>query len=161
MVFGRLSLLLRNVNTSLSVYNTLIASVLLIIYIACYNFNMLPTKYRLKKKSAFHATYKTGKSFHKNGLTAFCGKVKSDEQKDFSTKIGFVVSKKVHKRAVKRNRMKRLMRESMRLYIKSYNNEFNSNYLSIIFTGSTKLLDKDFKFINKCLNEIMGMIQND
>lgn len=122
---------------------------------------MLPNNYRLKKKTAFNATYKTGISFHRNGLTAFCGRIKSPEKKDFTTKIGFVVSKKVHKRAVKRNRLKRLMREAMRLYIKSYNNEFDSKYLSIIFTGSTKLLDKDFKFINNSLNDIMRMIQND
>ena len=122
---------------------------------------MLPRKFRLKKKTAFNATYKTGISFHRNGLTAFCGRVKAAGQNDIQTKIGFVVSKKVHKRAVKRNRMKRLMRESMRLYVKSYNNAFNSKYLSIIFTGSSKLLDKDFIFINKCLNDIMGMIEHD
>lgn len=122
---------------------------------------MLPRKYRLKKKTAFNATYKTGKAFHKNGLTVFCGRIKKNTELEFVTKIGFVVSKKVHKRAVKRNRMKRLMREAMRLRIKSYNNEFDTKYLSIIFTGSTKLLDKDFKFINKTLNELIGMIEND
>ena len=121
---------------------------------------MLPKKYRLKKKTAFSATYKTGKTIHRSGLTAFLGKMKSEEQFEIPTKIGFVVSKKVHKRAVKRNRIKRLIRESMRLYIKSHEN-FDSKYLSIIFTGSTKLLDKDFKFINCILNDIMGMITND
>ena len=52
---------------------------------------MLPKKFRLKKRSAFSATYKSGKSFHKNGITVFCGKPKTG---DFTTKIGFVVSKK-------------------------------------------------------------------
>ena len=77
---------------------------------------MLPKQYRLKKKIAFNATYRTGVSYHQNGIIMFCGKKKDDE---YPTKIGFVVSKKIHKRAVKRNRIKRLMRESLRLYIKS------------------------------------------
>ena len=71
---------------------------------------------RLKKRIAFNATYRTGVSYHKDGITVFCGKKKNNE---LPTKIGFVVSKKIHKRAVKRNRIKRLMRESMRLYIKN------------------------------------------
>ena len=68
---------------------------------------MLPKEYRLKKRVAFAATYRTGKSYHKNGITLFCGKEKKQE---IPTKIGFVVSKKIHKRAVRRNRIKRLMR---------------------------------------------------
>ena len=77
---------------------------------------MLPKENRLKKRIAFTATYRTGVSYHKDGITVFCGKKKTTE---IPTKIGFVVSKKIHKRAVKRNRIKRLMRESVRLYIKS------------------------------------------
>ncbi len=91
----------------------------------------------------------------------FCGKVKSAEATNFLTKIGFVVSKKNHKRAVKRNRMKRLMREAVRLYIKSKNNNFDTKYLSLIFVGSSGLLDKDFNYINKNINELMGIINND
>ena len=75
---------------------------------------MLPKEYRLKKKSAFTATYKSGKSFHRNGITMFCGKKKQDM---LPCKAGFVVSKKIHKRAVKRNRIKRLLRESFRSFI--------------------------------------------
>ena len=64
---------------------------------------MLPKVYRLKKRTAFQATYRIGKSYHKDGITVFCGKKKTTE---LPTKIGFVVSKKIHKRAVKRNRIK-------------------------------------------------------
>ena len=118
---------------------------------------MIPEQYRLKKKSSFTATYKTGNTFHKNGLTAFCGKLK----KYGNTRFGFVVSKKFHKRAVKRNRIKRLMRESLRLYIKINGKDFDTKYMSIIFVASAKLLDKDFSYINKCINEIMDNIKND
>ena len=94
------------------------------------DFDMLPKEYRLKKRTAFSATYKTGLSFHKDGITLFCGKVKKD---NYPTKVGFVVSKKIHKRAVKRNRIKRLLRESLRLYIKRMNNTLDTKYMSLIF----------------------------
>ena len=101
---------------------------------------MLPKENRLKKRIAFNATYRTGISYYKNGITVFCGKKKTA---DIPTKIGFVVSKKIHKRAVRRNRIKRLMRESVRLYIKDYE-KFDTKYMSLIFVASSKLLDKNF-----------------
>ena len=118
---------------------------------------MLPAQYRLKKRTAFAATYRSGISFHRSGITVFCGKKKSA---DYPTKIGFVVSKKIHKRAVKRNRIKRLMRESVRLYIKSDLN-FDTKYMSLIFVASTSLLDKNFSDIDVSIKKLMGKILND
>ncbi|MBE7711487.1 MAG: ribonuclease P protein component [Cyanobacteria bacterium SIG31] len=115
---------------------------------------MLQRKYRLKKRTAFTATYRTGVSFHKGGLTVFCGKLKTDNS---DTKIGFVVSKKVHKRAVKRNRIKRLIRESLRLYIKG-RLDFDTKYMSLVFVGSAKLLDKDYNYVDNIVKKIMSMI---
>ena len=116
---------------------------------------MLQKQYRLKKRIAFSATYRTGKSFHKGGVTVFCGK----EKKEGETKIGFVVSKKIHKRAVKRNRIKRLMRESVRLHIKN-SAEFDTKYMSLIFVASSRLLEKDYNYINKNIIELIGMIND-
>ena len=82
---------------------------------------MLPEQYRLKKRSAFKATYKVRNSTHSGGVTLFVVKSKqknNDIPETLPTKVGFVVSKKVHKRAVKRNRLKRLMRESYRILLK-------------------------------------------
>lgn len=121
-----------------------------------YYFSMLPQKYRLKKKTAFNATYKTGVSFHKDGITVFCGKKKTA---DFPVKIGFVVSKKIHKRAVQRNRIKRLMRESMRLYIKNKREDFNPPYMSLIFTASTRLLGRNFSEIDAGMQKLMRLIE--
>lgn len=116
---------------------------------------MLPKQYRLKKKSAFSATYRTGKVFHKGGITVFCGKIKTA---DIPTRVGFVVSKKVHKRAVKRNRMRRLMRESLRLYIKD--NNFAPKYMSLVFTGSTKLLGQNCNDVNASMLKLLEMLND-
>ena len=118
---------------------------------------MLPKQYRLKKRNAFAATYKTGVSYHKDGITVFCGKTKTQ---NFPTKIGFVVSKKIHKRAVKRNRIRRLMRESVRLYIKEHS-DFDTKYMSLIFVASTKLLNKNFTETDKGIKKLMGILTND
>lgn len=117
---------------------------------------MLPKQYRLKKRNAFKATYKVKHSSHSGGVTLFAGIEKKDS--DLPTKVGFVVSKKVHKRAVKRNRLKRLMRESYRLLLK--NNElYNSQkYLSLIFVGSDKALGKTFDEIQKSIKNNLEKI---
>ena len=115
---------------------------------------MLPKENRLKKRIAFNATYRTGVSFHKDGITVFCGRKKTAE---IPTKIGFVVSKKIHKRAVKRNRIKRLMRESVRLYIKNCEN-FDTEYMSLIFVASSKLLDKNFQEVDIGIKKLMSKI---
>lgn len=112
---------------------------------------MLPKQYRLKKRTAFNATYRLRNSFYKDGITVFYGK---KNEKSIPTKIGFVVSKKIHKRAVKRNRIKRLMRESVRLYIKNAQ-KFENKYISLIFVASAKLLNKNFDDINNSIIKIM------
>lgn len=114
---------------------------------------MLPKELRLKKRSAFKATYKTGTSFYQDGITMVCGRINQDKT---PTKIGFVVSKKIHKRAVRRNRIKRLMRESYRLLVKKQG--FHSKYMSAIFVASSKLLDKDFKYINTSITKLASKL---
>ena len=114
---------------------------------------MLEKEYRLKKRSAFAATYRTGKSFHSDGITMVVGKEKND---DYPTKFGFVVSKKIHKRAVKRNRIKRLMRESMRLIIKE--GYYPKKYMSVIFVASSILIGKSFKEVDAGVRKLVGKL---
>ena len=117
---------------------------------------MLPKKFRLKKRIAFKLTYRVKHSSHSGGIILFAGIEKKDET--IPTRVGFVVSKKVHKRAVKRNRLKRLMRESYRLLLKD-NNLFNSQkFVSLVFVGSEKALGKNFSeikhYVTKTLEKI-------
>jgi ribonuclease P protein component len=116
---------------------------------------LIPKQYRLKKRSAFNATYKIKHSSHSGGVTLFAGKEKTE---NYPTKVGFVVSKRVHKRAVKRNRLKRLMRESYRLLLKE-NRLYNSQkYMSLIFVGSGTALDKSFVEIKKSIEKNLEKI---
>lgn len=115
---------------------------------------MLKKINRLKNKYAFTATYKTKNFYHFGGITLNAGK-KNDSEKP--VKIGFVVSKKVHKRAVKRNRMKRLMRESVRLYLKDNNSSLNK-YMSLIFTAHSSAIGKDFKTVEASVKKLIERI---
>lgn len=113
---------------------------------------MLPKQYRLKKRSAFKATYKVKHSTHSGGVTLFAGILKKE---DYPTKVGFVVSKKVHKRAVKRNRLKRLMRESYRQLLKENNLGNSQQFMSLVFVGSDRALDKSFSEIKSSIQKTL------
>ena len=117
---------------------------------------MLKKQYRLKNKSAFQAIYNQRHSAHKGGVTLFAGYPKTSA--DSITTVGFVVSKKTHKRAVKRNRLKRLIRESYRLLMMENKLYTSQNYMSLIFTGHEKALDKSFAQIKETVEDLLKTI---
>jgi ribonuclease P protein component len=116
---------------------------------------MLPKQYRLKNRLAFKATYKVRNSSHSGGVTLFAGILKKE---DYPTKVGFVVSKKVHKRAVKRNRLKRLMRESYRILLKKNELGDSQRYMSLVFVGSDRALGKPFSEIYNSIKKTLEKI---
>lgn len=117
---------------------------------------MLPRNLRLTKKSAFAATYRVKHSVYNGGIALFAGISKKND--DDITRVGFVVSKKTHKRAVKRNRLKRLMRESYRLLLKEGNIGNSQKYLSIIFVGHERAIGKSFKEMKSIVEKLLGEV---
>lgn len=111
---------------------------------------MLPKANRLNKYSAFQATYYLKQTVVDALFVLYVGKSKTIEEQ---TKIGFVVSKKVHKRAVKRNRIKRLARECLRVMLKE---NCDLRWKSLIFQARNKALEADY---NQVYNSIKTLIE--
>lgn len=103
---------------------------------------MLPKNKRLKKSREFSATYNLKKSVANNLLILYLGKLKTSTE--IPVRAGFVVAKKVHKKANRRNRAKRLIREAYRLLQKN-DPSFFGNYQTLIFLARPQILDADFE----------------
>lgn len=93
---------------------------------------MIPRQYRLKHDKDFEVLFKEGKFIRGTYVGAKVWKIDPDKYErrgytDDTLRIGFVVSKKVEKRAVRRNKIKRQMREAARLELKFV--EPNHGYL--------------------------------
>ena len=92
---------------------------------------MLPKRYRLRKNIEFVATYAQKKYVSDMYLTLNLGKPKPFE--DFVSKVAFVVSKKIDKRATVRNKIKRRMRDAYKMLIKE--NPACIKWMSLIFSA--------------------------
>lgn len=118
---------------------------------------MLQKKYRLKKYSAIIATYKIKNIVADSNVCLYFGKEKTN--KEIQTKFAFVVSKKIHKRAVVRNRIKRLMRESIRLLLKEDRINNINKYLSVVIVAKNNTIGANFATINTSISSLLSHIE--
>ena len=102
---------------------------------------MLPKDERLKTSREFSTIYNLKRSVANPLLILYTGRKKSDSS--IPTKVGFVVGKKVHKRAVKRNRAKRLIREAYR-NIRKTDEFLLKDYEYLIFLARIPILEADY-----------------
>ncbi len=106
---------------------------------------MLAKKYRLKKKKDFEKVIKKGKFFEENFLV-----LKKMKNNLSWTRIGFVVSQKVSKKAVIRNKIKRRIREVIKVNL----NKIKSGY-DIIFFTKKGIEEKSFSEIKNSVETLL------
>lgn len=111
---------------------------------------MFKKENRLSTNFEFNITRKYGKKIIGQ---YFVGFVLLPKNYDGPTKVGIVVSNKVHKKAVKRNRLKRLYREA----VKSNLNKFPNNYWIVIQPRSLSL-DKKYEEISTDFNKALSKV---
>ena len=115
---------------------------------------MLNKKNRLKTNSSFKATYCQNRVVSDEFFVLYAGRNKLETETD--TKIGFVVSKKIDKKAVIRNKIKRRMRESFKIYLK----EKEIPYLSLIMSAKENAKNADFQITLKSVYKLMDKMAN-
>ncbi|OGH64329.1 MAG: ribonuclease P protein component [Candidatus Magasanikbacteria bacterium RIFCSPHIGHO2_01_FULL_41_23] len=118
---------------------------------------MLPRENRLTKMKDYEILFKEGIFCGASLITAKIWKIQPEKysRRKYTLedlKIGFLVSKKVSKRAVDRNRLKRQMREVIRLLLKD--KRIDSGYM-IAFSAKNNSLDAEYKNIEDNINHLL------
>ena len=106
---------------------------------------MLKKEFRLRKQRDFENVFNKG--FYFSGNFLLLKTVKNDLP---ISRFGFIISKKISKKAVERNRVKRLLRESVRLARKDIRTGFDA-----VFISKAGIVDKEFKEMNSIVEELL------
>ena len=110
---------------------------------------MLPKENRLKKKKDFEKLFKEGRSFKEKFLV-----LKVNKNNLSNNRFGFIVSKKISKKAVVRNKIKRQLRESVRKEINNHQKGFD---VAVITLPGIEL--KDFGEISQVLECLLKKVK--
>jgi len=106
---------------------------------------MLSPKNRLKKKKDFEKVLKRGKGFREDFL--FLKLIKNNFK---ISRVGFIVSKKISKKAVQRNKIKRKLREIIQLYLAKIQPGFD-----LVFLAKPGIEKRDFWEIEQTIDKIL------
>ena len=106
---------------------------------------MLKKEFRLRKQKDFENIFNKGFYFSGNFLL-----LKTVKNNLPISRFGFIVSKKISKKAVQRNRVKRLLRESVRLRQKDIRTGFDA-----VFISRTGIVGKSFKEVDSVVGELL------
>ena len=106
---------------------------------------MLKKEFRLRKQKDFENVFNKGVYFSEKFLM-----LKAVENELFFSRFGFVVSKKISKKAVERNRVKRLMSESIRLSQKKIKPGFD-----VVFVSRVGIVGKGFKETKESVEKLL------
>ncbi len=115
---------------------------------------MLPKRNRLKKKKDFEQVFKKGQFFREDFLTL---KIVLNGLKN--SRFGFIVSKKVSKKAVTRNKIKRWLRVAILLQIKMGGITQKPSDIIIIIKPGVEI--KNFQEIKETINRILKNSNSD
>lgn len=118
---------------------------------------MLPKIERLRKNQDFRKVFKLKCSVATHNIIAYVTPKSIDPTTDYP-KVGFIVAKKVEKKATGRNKIKRRMREAYK-NIRKTNIETVNEFDSIIFIARPAIIDSDYidiyKNIELCLQKAL------
>lgn len=110
----------------------------------CNSFLMLNKSNRINKTRELNKLYRSGKTVHSSSLV-----IKFSANKSFSpaspsnkSRIAFVVSKRVSKKAVERNRIKRVLREEIR---KKLNSLLPGDYVLLLKSAAVRLTNAQLR----------------
>ena len=105
---------------------------------------MLNKSNRINKTRELNKLYRSGKTVHSSSLV-----IKFSANKSFSpaspsnkSRIAFVVSKRVSKKAVERNRIKRVLREEIR---KKLNSLLPGDYVLLLKSAAVRLTNAQLR----------------
>ncbi|MEI7473612.1 MAG: ribonuclease P protein component [bacterium] len=117
---------------------------------------MLEKAQRLKNSSEFKTVYNLKRSVANSLLILYVGKKKDNSL--IKPRVGFVVAKKIHKRATKRNRVKRLIRESYRNFLRSHPSK-DITWQRLIFLARSPMLDAKYEDVLHAVEDCLRKVE--
>lgn len=119
-----------------------------------FKYNMLPKENRLTKKKAFDQLLKKGQAYFSQTLI-----LKIIKNNLYISRFGFIISKKIAKKAVIRNKLKRRLREIIRKDISQLKGGYD---IVIIAKKNSGVADKNYQLLKeevKFLEKKAGLLK--